>query len=80
MFVRNRVEQDRARAAVTRTGLESFDLSDRNEALAGHTPVGKLHLAKGLEFKTVTVMAYDDVPPMRARVEAVADEVKLDEV
>ena len=40
-----------------------------------------MHLAKGLEFKAVAVMACDDdVLPLRARVEAVADEVELDEV
>ena len=40
-----------------------------------------MHLAKGLEFKAVAVMACDDdVLPLRARVEGVADEVELDEV
>ncbi len=40
-----------------------------------------MHLAKGLEFKAVVVMACDDdVLPLRARFEAVADEVELDEV
>ena len=39
-----------------------------------------MHLAKGLEFKAVAVMACDDdVVPLRARLEAVADEVELDE-
>ena len=40
-----------------------------------------MHLAKGLEFKAVVVMACDDdVLPLRTRLEAVADEVELDEV
>lgn len=81
VFVRSRAELDRARAAVARAGLESFDLSERDEAPAGRTPVGTMHLAKGLEFKAIAVMACDDdVLPLRARVEAVADEVELDEV
>ena len=81
VFVRSRAELDRARAAVIRAGLEPFDLSERDEAPAGRTPVGTMHLAKGLEFKAVAVMACDDdVLPLRARVEGVADEVELDEV
>ena len=44
-------------------------------------PVGTMHLAKGLEFKAVVVMACDDdVLPLRSRVESVADEVELDDV
>jgi superfamily I DNA/RNA helicase len=40
-----------------------------------------MHLAKGLEFKAVAVMACDDeVLPLQARVAAVADEVELDDV
>ena len=39
-----------------------------------------MHLAKGLEFKAVAVMACDDdVLPLRSRMEAVADEVELDD-
>lgn len=40
-----------------------------------------MHLGKGLEFKAVAVIACDDeVLPLQARVEAVADEVDLDDV
>jgi superfamily I DNA/RNA helicase len=40
-----------------------------------------MHLAKGLEFKAVAVMACDDeVLPLQSRIEAVADEVELDDV
>ncbi len=40
-----------------------------------------MHLAKGLEFKAVAVMACDDgVLPLQSRLEAVADETELDEV
>lgn len=40
-----------------------------------------MHLAKGLEFKAVAVMACDDdVLPLQSRIEAVADEVDLDDV
>jgi superfamily I DNA/RNA helicase len=40
-----------------------------------------MHLAKGLEFKAVAVIACDeDQLPLRSRVEVVADEVGLDDV
>ena len=40
-----------------------------------------MHLAKGLEFKAVVVMACDaDVLPLKARMDAVLDEADLDEV
>ena len=40
-----------------------------------------MHLAKGFEFRAVAVMACDDeVVPLQARVEAVADSADLEEV
>jgi superfamily I DNA/RNA helicase len=40
-----------------------------------------MHLAKGLEFRTVVVMACDDdVIPSQERIETVADESDLEEV
>jgi superfamily I DNA/RNA helicase len=40
-----------------------------------------MHLAKGLEYKAIAVMACDDnVLPLQGRVESVADESELDEV
>jgi superfamily I DNA/RNA helicase len=40
-----------------------------------------MHLAKGLEFRAVVVMACDDeVIPLQARVESVGDEADLKEV
>ena len=43
--------------------------------------IAVMHLAKGLEFRAVAVMACDDeVVPLQARVEAVADSADLEEV
>ena len=40
-----------------------------------------MHLAKGLEFKMAVVMACDEqFLPLKERIEAVADEVELDDV
>jgi superfamily I DNA/RNA helicase len=42
--------------------------------------VGTMHLAKGLEFKVVTVMACDDVLPLQERIETASDESELEKV
>jgi superfamily I DNA/RNA helicase len=40
-----------------------------------------MHLAKGLEFRAVAVMACDDeVVPSQARIDAMADEADLEDV
>jgi UvrD-like helicase family protein len=81
IFVRTRNQVDRARAAVTATGHGVLELSERSEDPVGHISVGTMHLAKGLEFKAVVVMACDDeVLPLQSRIESVADEVELDDV
>jgi superfamily I DNA/RNA helicase len=81
IFVRDYAQLDRARAAVESGGAQAFVLSERNEEIGERIAVGTMHLAKGLEFKAVAVMACDDdVLPLQARVEAVADEVELDDV
>ena len=56
-------------------------LTDRIEETGGRVTVGTMHLAKGLEFKAVAVMACDDeVLPLQSRIEEAADERDLDEV
>lgn len=81
IFVRTRNQIDRARAATTVAGYEVMELSERGDDPAGHISIGTMHLAKGLEFKAVVVMACDDeVLPLQSRVESVADEVDLDDV
>jgi superfamily I DNA/RNA helicase len=40
-----------------------------------------MHLAKGLEFRAVAVMACDDeIIPLQARIESVADSADLEEI
>ena len=51
------------------------------ETARDRVSVGIMHLSKGLEFRTVAVMACDDeVLPLQARIEAVTDEGDLQEV
>jgi superfamily I DNA/RNA helicase len=67
--------------AVERAGLHAGLLDERASVPAGHVSVGTMHLAKGLEFGTVVVMACDDeVIPLQERIEAIGDEADLREV
>jgi len=51
------------------------------ETTGGHVSISTMHLAKGLEFRAVAVMASDDeVIPLQARIETVADDADLEEV
>jgi superfamily I DNA/RNA helicase len=48
---------------------------------SGRVSIGTMHLAKGLEFRAVVVMACDDeVIPSQQRIETVADDADLEEV
>lgn len=81
VFVRTRNQLDRARSAATAAGHDVLELSERGDDPAGRVSIGTMHLAKGLEFKAVAVMACDDdVIPLQSRIESVADEVELDDV
>ena len=81
VFVRSNVQLDRARKAVNQTGQEVMELSERREEAKGRVSIGTMHLAKGLEYKAVIVMACDDeVLPLQSRVDDVADEAELTDV
>ncbi len=81
LFTRTRDELPRARAAAEAAGLAWAELSERDETSDAVVLIGTMHLAKGLEFKGVAVMACDDgVLPLRERLESVADETELDDV
>jgi superfamily I DNA/RNA helicase len=81
IFVRSDAELDRARTAVAKAGLPSNVLDEHVETTSGQILVGTMHLAKGLEFRAVVVMACDDeIIPLQSRIETVADETDLEEV
>lgn len=80
LFVRSDVELPRAIAAVTHAGLPHLVLDEYVDTVSGKVAIGTMHLAKGLEFRAVAVIACDDdVLPLQARIEAVGDEGDLDE-
>ena len=81
VFVRTRAEMARARSAVEAAAMEWMELSEQDQDFAGRVPIGTMHLAKGLEFKAVAVMACDDgIIPSQSRLELAADETEMDEV
>lgn len=81
LFVRTGEQLKRARAAIKIAGASGVELSDKVEAEAGKVAISTMHLAKGLEFRAVAVMACDDeVLPLQERIETVADESDLEEV
>jgi len=51
---------DRARSAIVRAGLKPKVLGEDVEIAIGHGSLGTMHLAKGLEFRAVAVIACDD--------------------
>ena len=78
VFVRSDQQIDRARAAVEAAGIPFQILDERVETAAGHVAIGTMHLAKGLEFGAVVVMACDDeILPLQSRIESVGDEADL---
>ena len=81
IFVRSLAELDRARAAVAHAKLPFKVLDENVETTSGHVAISTMHLAKGLEFRAVAVMACDDeIVPLQARIETVADDADLEEV
>lgn len=81
VFVRSVAQLDRARAAIKESGVAFKILDDHVETASGHVSVGTMHLAKGLEFRAVVVMACDDeIVPLQERIETVGDDADLQEV
>ena len=81
VIVRSDAQQARARAALAAAGLPYRVLDDYVETAPGEASLCTMHLAKGLEFRAVAVMACDDqVLPLQSRIESVMDESDLEEV
>ena len=81
VFVRSPAQLDRASAAVKAAGLSFKILDEHVETASGQVSVSTMHLAKGLEFRAVVVMACDDeIIPLQERIETVGDDADLQEV
>jgi len=81
VFVRSEAELARAIAAVSAALLKYKVLDDYVETVSGVVSICTMHLAKGLEFRAVVVMACDDeVIPSQQRIETVTDDADLEDV
>lgn len=81
IFVRSSAELNRAKDALRRADLPYKVLDDGMEVPYGYASIGTMHLAKGLEFRAVSVMACDDeVIPLQERIQTALDEADLEDV
>lgn len=81
LFVRSSAEIDRAVAAAKAAGIAFKILDEHVSTVFGHISICTMHLAKGLEFRAVAIMACDDeILPSRERIEAVGDDADLRDV
>ena len=80
LFVRSETEIPRAQEAVRLAGLSTNVLDGGSDAVSDRVVLGTMHLAKGLEFRAVAVIACDDeVLPLQSRIESIADEADLED-
>lgn len=81
IIVRSAAEFPRAEAAVKQAGANAKLLDEKMTATAGCIAICPMHLAKGLEYRAVAVMACDDdVIPNKERIEAVGDTGDLQDI
>lgn len=81
IFVRSDRQIMRAKKAAVAAGLKTTTLGEDFTCKPGTIAISTMHLAKGLEFRAVVVMACDDdVVPLQARIDTVTDDSDLQEV
>ena len=81
VFVRSAREIDRAVRAAEAAEAQYLVLDESVETLSTKVAISTMHLAKGLEFKAVVVMACDDeVIPSQERIENITDNADLEDV
>lgn len=81
IFVRSNAELERAEAAAKAAEVPFKVLDAKVETSSSKLSICTMHLAKGLEFRAVAVMACDEeVLPLRERIEAIGETGDLQEV
>lgn len=81
VFVRSEDEYLRATKALETAGIPFVILDTDMEVSLHKATLTTMHLAKGLEFKTVVVMACDsDVIPSSKRIENMGDDADLEDI
>lgn len=79
VFVRSPAQLERGRRALAAVPHKALD--EKLETTSGFASLCTMHLAKGLEFRAVAVMACDDeIIPSQERIEAVGDDADLRDV
>lgn len=81
LFVRTDKEMSRPMEAVRAAGMNAEILDSRVLLSEDKVAISTMHLAKGLEFRAVAVMACDDeVIPLQKRIDQVSDDSELQDV
>lgn len=81
LIIRDDSLRPRAEAVAAALGLAPAHLGAEVAVADGRIAIATMHVAKGLEFRAVAVMACDDdALPSAARIAAIADEADLDHV
>ena len=81
VFVRSPSELDRAREAVAAASLQAQELTGAHSASSERVAIATMHLAKGLEFRAVAVMACDeDAIPSLERIDQTGDDADLEAI
>lgn len=81
VFVRSPKEIERAKEALKSVGVDHLVLDESVETISTKVAISTMHLAKGLEFKAVAVMACDDeIIPSQDRIDTITDNADLEEV
>lgn len=80
VFARSEDELGRAKATVEAANLPYIVLGNNVQVEEGHVSISAMHLAKGLEFRAVAVVACDsEVIPSSRRLEVIADSSDLED-
>ena len=75
IFVQSNAQSDHATAAARRAKVPFKVLDESVEAKSGDAAICAMHLAKGLEFQRLAVMACDDdAIPLQERAASIGDE------
>jgi mRNA-degrading endonuclease RelE of RelBE toxin-antitoxin system len=81
VFVRSDAQLSRAKSALEAAELTYKVLDQKMDTSFGSASLCTMHMAKGLEFRAVVVMACDDeVIPLQERIETATDPSDLEEV
>ena len=81
IFVRSSAEIERAQAAAKSSEISFKVLDEDVQVSTGKASIATMHLAKGLEFRAVAVMACDEeIIPLQSRIESVTDDSDLEDV